>query len=336
LKNAFAILRRRFQLNHFFNGTQSEPVLSVVITIGARRWRAVRCLKAILTQVNAPRMQIVVMDNKPHLELPQFEGSDWERIQHVPCSEIASIPEAKARGASLAVAPVVAFLEDHCVPEPGWAEAVALAFEQHPDLTAVAYSFGNLNPVNWVSRSFLILAYGPWVNPLQSGPVSTPSWMNLAYKRDKLPGEAALKRQLSCEGRFLSQLQQSGAKFWQSAEARVKHLNHPSLIGSALDSAVWQRLMAANRADLEEWSWPRRLLYFFAAVPLSPSIIAWRLSRRLWARPEMRLPLLSSLPLVLFVFTIGSFWEAIGYVAGPGDPASTFWIETGDPRGEAL
>jgi len=303
--------------------------LSVVVTIGERRWRARRCLEALLNQDGSPPFEIIVMDHTPHLG-----GIDFNGLRYIPCPEAASICHAKALGAAQARAPVVDFPEDHCVPQAGWAAAIARAFAEHPEVSAVAYAFENLNPVNWVSRSFLLLAYGPWMAPVASGPIATPSWMNVAYRRVILAAELDLARFLACEGLFLHRLRQAGHRFWQAGDARVRHLNHPGLLGSARDSAVWQRLFAATRADVEQWGWPRRLLYFCAAVPLSPSIIAWRLSRRLWARPEMRGPLLRSLPLVLSVYTYGAFSEALGYVAGPGDPALTFWIETGDPRGE--
>lgn len=309
----------------------SIPDLSVVITIGARRWRALRCLHALLAQQNAPTLQIIVMDSEPHLGLPALPG-----VEPVPCAGCPSISHAKAIGVGLARAPIVALLEDHCVPSPGWARAVHDSFAEHPEILATAYAFENLNPVNWVSRSFLVLAYGPWMAPVKSGYIPTPSWMNVAYRRAVLEKAGDLVDWFSQEGPHLHRLHREGGKFWQSGEARVSHLNHPFLLGSARDSAVWQRLLASARVERERWSWARRWFYFFAAVPLSPSIITWRLGRRLWTRPEMRWRFLTSLPLIGFVYTYGAFSEAAGYVWGAGDAARlTFEIETGDPRGEA-
>lgn len=309
----------------------STPKISVVITIGARRWRALRCLKALLAQEEAPRMQIIVMDSEPQLGLPDLPG-----IEHVPCRDCASIPHAKTQGVRQARADVIAFIEDHCVPAPGWAAAIYAAVEAHPEVSAFAYTFDNLNPVNWVSRSFFLLAYGPWIGPLPSGYIPTPSWMNVTYRKSTLLAAENLVHWFSCEGLFLHRLQQSGAKFWQTSEARVSHLNHPSAIDSGKDSAVWQRLTASVRVEVDQWNWPRRLLYFVAAVPLSPAVITWRLGKRLWSRPDLRWQFIAGLPLIYFVYSFGAFAEAAGYVAGPGDAARrTFEIETGDPRGEA-
>lgn len=305
----------------------------MVVTIGVLRRRALRCIDALLSQLDAPPLQIVVADLAPHLGPPDRPGTDY-----LPLPEARSIAEAKAAGARRAYAPVIAFLEDHCVPQPGWAAAVHRAFTAHPEVAAVAYAFENLNPVNWVSRSFLLLAYGPWMAPAVSGPVATPSWMNVAYRKPVLDQAADPVAWMQCEGLFLHRLRQSGAKFWHAGDALVRHLNHPRLLGSARDSACWQRLFAATRAEVDGWNWFRRIAYSGGAVPFSPSIIAFRLGQRIWTtRPEMRGAFLRALPLILFVYTWGAFSEALGYVAGAGGSARhSIYIETGDPRGEAV
>ena len=314
------------------NHTAGGPLMSVIVTIGERRRRGLRCIDAIQAQRGAPPMQIIVVDVFP-------SGGHLGRsgIDYLPLPGCESINAAKAAGAGRATAPVMAFLEDHCVPEPGWAAAVHRAFTQNPEVAAVAYSFGNLNPVNWVSRSFLVLAYGPWMGPAPSGPVSTPSWMNVAYHRKTLATVPDLAAWFGCEGLFLHRIKVAGAKFWHAGDAEVRHLNHPGLLGSARDSACWQRLFAATRVEIDGWGWFRRIAYALGTIPFGPSLITFRLARRLWARPEMRSQLVKALPLVFFVYTWGSFSEVLGYIAGAGDaPSRTIYVETGDPRGEAL
>ena len=98
---------------------------------------------------------------------------------------------------------------------------------------------------------------------------------------------------------------------------------------------LFRSVFASTRVRVERWNWFRRLFYFFAAVPLSPPIITFRLARRMWTRPAFRGQFLSALPLIYFVYTWGAFSEALGYVAGIGDAGQkTIFVETGDPRGE--
>jgi hypothetical protein len=310
-----------------------EPRISVVLFIGERRWRAVRCLRALAAQQHAPPMEIVVVDLYPQAGPPEL--SDLPEMRYLPFPDATSIPHAKAHGARHAAGSVVAFLEDHCVPSPGWAAAVWRAFDEHPDVAAVAYSFRNLNPVNYVSRAFLVLAYGPWIAPAASRYIDSPSWMNVAYRASSLrPHLSGLEQWLGCEFLFHAILRREGARFWHAGDAEVSHLNHPRLLGSCRDSSVWQRLFASSRVRNEGWGWPRRVVYVCGS-PLSPLVIAWRLGRTLWQRPELRGRFFSSLPLVLAVYTFGMCHEALGYLFGPGDSGrKSIEVETVDPRGE--
>lgn len=311
-----------------------SPSLSVVVFFGQRRWRALRCLEALAHQTNAPpEMEVIGVDLFPAAGRPDVPG--LARFRYLPCADADSIPDAKARGARLATGEIVAFLEDHCVPEPGWAAALIEAFDSDPGIAAAAYAFRNLNPVNYVSRSFLVLAYGPWLAPVEAGEISAPSWMNVAYRATVLePHLEDLHTDLACELLFVRALREQGHRFWQS-RAEVAHLNHPSLVGCCRDSAVWQRLFAAARVRRERWSRARRLIYVCGS-PLTGPVIAWRLGRRLWGRPALRWSFVRSLPLILAVYSYGASHEALGYLAGKGSAGRrSIDVETVDPRGEA-
>jgi hypothetical protein len=303
--------------------------LSVIIVVGRQRLRAEQCIEALLKQDNPPPMELIVIDVAPEAEPPRWASS--ATVRHIPRPETESMAEAKAIGARLAHSEFIAFLEDHCHPGPGWASAVRHAFKC--DVDVVAYAFKNLNPVNYTSRAFLVLAYGPWLAPAESGPVSSPSWMNVAYRAavlrryfDRLP------LLFECETLLHKELRLAGSRFWHESAAEVAHLNHPRLRGSCRDSAVWQRLFAAARVSHENWGLPRRLLYA-AGSPLSPAVIAWRLGRRMWARPSMRGTFLKSLPLMLAVYSYGSLNESRGYLFGRGNAGrESIEVETADPR----
>lgn len=307
--------------------------ISVVVVVGKLRNRARRTLRALLEQRGAPEMEIIAVDVSPFEEPLGVEGTHSTPFKWVPYGNARSIPYAKARGAQEAEAEIIAFLEDHCLPSPEWAARLMEAFER-TNADGVAYEFHNQNPVNRVSRAFLTLAYGPWAAPVTEGPISLPSWMNVAYRRPALaPYLPELGQWFSCEWLMLQRLRAAGLRFWQS-RAKVYHLNHPSWLGSARDSAVWQRLQAAARVERERWGWPRRLVYFLGS-PLSPWLIVARLGRRLWKQPAKRAAFLRCLPLAVFVYSFGALNEAQGYLFGEG-PAGrkSIGVETEDPRGE--
>lgn len=313
----------------------AQVTLSVVVVIGEQKRRASRCIQAIIGQSEAPPMEILVVDVHP-----DGYSAEWLNapgIRYLPLSDAESLATAKHHGVGHASGSIIALLEDHCVPSPGWAKAVWQSFDEHPDIGVVAYAFNNLNPVNWVSRAFLVLAYGPWMAPVESGYIATPSWMNVAYRAGVLqPCGHRLPLLFECEMLFLLDLKRAGVKFWQAGEAHVFHLNHPSLIGSCGDSAVWQRLFAAARVRKEGWGWGRRLLYA-AGSPFSPLVITWRLGRRLWSRPLMRGKFLKAVPLMLMVYGVGLLNEMRGYLFGRGGAGrQSIEVETSDPRGESF
>jgi hypothetical protein len=308
----------------------SPPILSIVVVIGRQRDRAAAAVDRLLREDLPAGLEVVVVDAAPEAGFLPWE--EHPRVRYVAAGGLASIAAGKAAGARLAAGRVIAFCEDHCHVEPGWAAAVIEGFEQGADL--VAYAFGNLNPVNYVSRSFLLLAYGPWMSPVASGWIPSPSWMNVAYR-------AALIREhlddlpdlLHCETLFHERLRGRGARFWQAGAAHVRHRNHPRLLGACRDSAVWQRLFAATRSRIERWSAARRLIYALAAPVLSAPLIASRLGRRLWVRPELRGRFAASLPLILAVYYFGAIQEARGYLFGEGDAGRrSLEVETSDPR----
>ena len=306
------------------------PILSVVVVIGRQRPRAVDAVERLLRQEPAEGIEVVVVD-----AAPDEGGLPWlahTRVRYVKAAGLASIAAGKATGAGHAAGRVIAFCEDHCYVEAGWAAAVVDGFEQGAD--AVAYAFGNLNPVSYVSRAFLLLAYGPWMSPVASGWIPSPSWMNVAYRADLLREHAdRLPDLLHCESLFHAHLRRRGARFWQAGEAHVLHLNHPRLQGACADSAVWQRLFASTRARVECWSLARRLCYAAAAPALSAPVIALRLGRRVWSRPELRACFVVGLPVILAVYYYGAIHEARGYLSGEGGAGlRSLEVETSDPR----
>jgi hypothetical protein len=308
----------------------AEPILSVVVLIGSQRERAIEAVNRLLAQNPSVPLEVIVVDAAP--EAGALPWLDRPEIRHVPMAELASIAEGKVAGARLARGRHLAFLEDHCHAEPGWAAAVVEGFEQGADV--VAYAFGNLNPVNYVSRAFLLLAYGPWSSPVASGFIESPSWMNVAYRADLIREHLdELGDLLQCESLFQASLRRRGLRFWQAGKAEVRHLNHTRLLGACRDCAAWQRLFAATRARVQGWTLSHWVIHAAAAPWLSPTVIAWRLGRRLWARRELRLPFLRSLPLIMAVYHYGSFHEALGCLFGPGSAErDSVEVETGDPR----
>jgi hypothetical protein len=67
-------------------------------------------------------------------------------------------------------AAILAFLEDHTIPDRKWAEEVRLAFEEcSKDTTAICYPFANGSPDTYLYRPVFMEEYSALTHPLSEG-----------------------------------------------------------------------------------------------------------------------------------------------------------------------
>ena len=78
-------------------------------------------LAALKAQTVASELEIVLVGPEPHRLFQDSELADFAGFQRLRGTVIPSSSEARTTGVKAARAPVVAFVEDHCFPLPGWA-----------------------------------------------------------------------------------------------------------------------------------------------------------------------------------------------------------------------
>ena len=293
--------------------------LSVVVIVGERRRRGERCLAALLKQTAIDSLELIVVDIAPDRQRLAGEDHAAVRLCHRPA--ISSYESGRAEGARLATTELIAFVEDHVVPAPGWAAAVLEAFER--PVSVVNYSFANLNPATHISRASLMAEYGPWMAPARSGPIRFSACHNLAYRKQVLPLAAKdLAGVLEAEFLLHRRILRAGGVIWLAGEATVAHENWTNLPDMLRANRALKRLLAARRASLGNWSFARRLLYAPAMV-LTPALHFWRLVRTLFLRPALWPLFLKSFPATAATYVAGAASEAAGYLFGAGNSATT-------------
>lgn len=102
------------------------PALSVVVPTHARPSELARCLDALTGQTRVGELEVVVADDGgtvPDGLIERFAGQLAVRLVRLPHGGPAA---ARNAGAAAAHGPLLAFLDDDCLPAPGWA-AVLLA-----------------------------------------------------------------------------------------------------------------------------------------------------------------------------------------------------------------
>ena len=104
-----------------------SPKLSVVICSLNGAAGVDRCLQALEKQTMSSLELIVVDDGSTDATSNVGQAHEAIVIRHATNCGLAA---ARNSGVSAATAPIVAFLDDDCEPDPCWAERLLVAYEE--------------------------------------------------------------------------------------------------------------------------------------------------------------------------------------------------------------
>ncbi len=220
----------------------------------------------------------------------------------------------RAAAVHAAAAPIIAFAEDHCFPDPGWAEAL-LAAHAGP-WCAVGPVVRNANPDTLVSWADLLMGYGPWLAPGSSGERDHLPGHNTSYKVEPLRKLGALLDELlEAETPLQWRLRAAGGRLYQEQRACVAHTNFSWW--STWVHVVYHagRVFAATRAL--DWSRMHRLAFALAA-PLVPFVRMARHVAQGWRAGLPRILLVRMVPVLFAGLACNAAGEAVGALTGAG------------------
>lgn len=294
---------------------RSQPLMSVVLvtpdhfqTIRQTLWRLRR------QTVSGALEIVIVAPSREHLGLDESELAVFACYTVVEMGQIKSVGCANAAGIRRATAPIVALAEDHCFPDPDWAEKL---IETHRGpWAAVGPAVRNANPRTVVSWADLFIGYNPWLLPTVAREVDFLPGHNSSYKREVLLRYGdALESMMDVETLLHWDLRAKGHRLYLEPAAGVAHTNF-SLWSSWIPVQFYSgRLFAGMRAGpLSLW---RRSAYVIGA-PLIPVI---RLMRIAASRRSGRLldRFLRCLPALVIGLVLDGLGQMIGYAIGPGN-----------------
>jgi hypothetical protein len=295
--------------------------LSVIVVIGDCRERAERMLGAVASQSGAEQIELIVVDAASH-GAPDLSLPAGLRVKYVRAE--AGVMPGSARGDAIkfATAPVIAFLEEHCFPEEGWASAVIEA--HRGDSAAVGYTFLNGSPDTYLYRSFFMAEYGPWGHPQAGGAASQLPGSNVSYKNEALVqfGER-LTELFEMEYLLQEGLRQRGAKFCTEPKAVVSHECFVSFWELLCSHFLLGRIQAARRAQVFSWGLKRRLVVSLAA----PLVLPWLQLYRAWKvlrGHRLFSAWVYSIPITYLTRQFEAIGESIGLLAGAEDSIRSF------------
>ncbi|MEE4216539.1 MAG: glycosyltransferase [Xanthomonadales bacterium] len=273
-----------------------------------------RTIAALRAQTVCEKIELVLLGPSPgSLEGDPSDIEGFAACRRVVLDGIGKSSIIRAAGVRAATAPIVAFMQDHAFPIPGWAEALLTRYEG--PWSGVSFVFENDNPDTATSWANFLMQYGAWTTPLPKGPVRHIGGHMASYRREVLMAYGdALPRKLETSIAMHWEMIGQGHRFTTAPGAVVYHQNHSRFLPSLELRFQTGRLFAANR--VRSWSFLRRLAYA-AATPLIPPLRLYRVLRDALRTGQTRLlPRLAVVSLVLLLWDAAG--QAVGALAGSG------------------
>jgi hypothetical protein len=274
-------------------------------------------LSALRAQTVRDRIELIVaVRSRRVFGATEADLSGFGAAKVVEAGESARLAEGKIVAIRSASSPIVVFAEDHCFPEPDWAERLIAA--HGGSVAGAGPVIRNPNPRTLLSWAAFYLHWGPWTEPCQNPESAGLPPHNGSYRRSVLRELDGRLRELLIAEQFLQAVMvRMGHELRVEPRAVVSHCNVSRLV-PWIGLGYWGgRLYGAMRARHEEWSPLDRAL----RASMSPAVPLVRLKRAMadvirTGRAEELLPQL--IPVVLFGLVIHAVGEAIGYIAGVG------------------
>ena len=226
------------------------PALSVIVLVPDRFGTVAEVVSHLAAQDRRGEMEIVLV-TPVEIDVPPDAMTSFQRWQIVRVPDWRSTARARAAGVAAAGSPIVAFVEDHCFPTPGWAHALVEAHRD--DWAAVGPVILNANPSSTISWANLLIEYGPWLHPREGGAALHVPGHNSSYKRERLLAYGdRLPALLEAESVLHWDLGLQGFRVAIEPRARSRHKNFARFRPSLRLRFQSGRLFAGSRA----LSWP--------------------------------------------------------------------------------
>ncbi|MGE5834625.1 MAG: hypothetical protein ACM4AI_09120 [Acidobacteriota bacterium] len=305
--------------------------LSVVLTVVDGGDALRRCLRALLSQQNAPSMEILVPYDSTVPAVASIVADvsrdaaassaivrtlDLGRLETRRDRESAGgqhelIDRRRSAGLAAARGEIVAIVEDRGVPRADWAAAAVGLHDRHSNgAIGGAVENGRDAMLNWAVYLCDFARYQP---PFAAGSRRYVSDVNVAYKRRALEQTRDIWRDRFHEPWVHSALERSGETLFLSPDLVVHQVRDGLSLASLLRERIaWGRLFGALRARHAPL---RRRLTWVALSPAVPAVLFARILRGRGSKPPAAGRLLLLTPITLLLLSAWAAGEAMGSIS---------------------
>lgn len=292
------------------------PALSVVLFVPGRRETVLRTLACLRAQSIRRRLELLLFgESRRVLEELQEEVAPFCGYQLVVWNRPRNLAAARAEGIRLARAPLVVHAEDHCFPEPGWAEALVEAFEPLADGRTPAAAgplMVNENPQTLWSWAAFTLHFSHSAFTESHGPVPYVATHNTCFRKEVLVAlgdhlDSGIEMELLLQDRLRS----GGHVLFQQSKAVTRHTNISRPRASLTASFYGGWLFSTVRLREQQWNLGRRLFQ----LAVSPAVPLLQLKRR-WGALRRIAPGRTLLPWVAVPVLLMALAHTLGEMTG--------------------
>ena len=294
------------------------PLVTVVIAIDRQRERGEGALRSVLAQPRIDECEVLLFDFGAD-RWPPVPSSAHPAVVCLPLRRGWTFGNVRAYAATLARAPIVAFIEEHVRVAEGWLDALLAAFRDGVDgVGGVPY---NPNPETAASRLIFLRIYRAFCHGTQVEERTLLPGQNSAYRTATLRRLSPLA--LETEPSLDAAIVRDGGCLILDPGIRFGHLNETKLRTFASGIYHLGRVLAWVLPIAMRWSRAKRLWRTLRAPASPPLRLAKLLLDPSLSTDDRRLIVRHSLGL-LFVEYAQEAGIVLGMVAGPGDAPRRF------------
>jgi hypothetical protein len=293
------------------------PVLSVVLVAYFGTSGLSKIIENFASMKLAEEIELIlVIQSSRRRSVDLSPGANLGGIQILELPEIKSIGQAKAAGVRAARSPLVAFAEDHSLPELSWAKALIEAHETDA-FSVVGPVMNNADADSAVRWAGFLVFYSTWMSrrPCEEQIDHLPGNHSCYRKEILLMYGPLLEEVLESESVLHWELVARGYNLRLESNAIVRHRSPGRIRFLMLENYLGSRIFAHMRTRCGTAL--QRLVYTLG----SPAIPLIRL-RRIFSdvkRSDLSIDImwLSLVPMLLCLCA-GAFGEMLGYALGSG------------------
>lgn len=299
----------------------SLPAVSILLAIDQQRERGAAALESILAQEGIDECEVLVFDFGAKEHQP-IHGSSRAGVWTIPMLHGWSTGWWRALAVRVARGQVVAFVEEHARPLPGWLPALRKLFAG--GAAGVSGPPISANAGHPVGDLVQLVGYYPFLNIRETTDVPLLPGQNSAYRRDLLVETGALlPRLIATEPVLNYYLTSQGHRLVMDASVSWSHINETSLLGAARGHFLYNRILGADLGWIRHWSRTRRFL-MFCRIPLQPFVRILKISYQIGRGGRSAGPFFRMLPAAFLVLSAGALGQARGMAFGRGSAEVEF------------